>query len=143
MAFSSSPSSGVSIKPARYSSTEARSSSRLRSGIRDGTGSDELGLDLLRELGELGDHVHGSVGVDLLRPREALELRASLVELREQLLRATEMILGGGQAAASSRAILPRMPFTSRAASSDAYRFASTTASLIATSGGTVLSSSS
>ena len=40
-------------------------------------------------------------------------------------------------------AIRPRMPFTSRAASSVAYRFASTTASLIATSGGTVPSSSS
>ncbi len=35
------------------------------------------------------------------------------------------------------------MPLTSRAASSDAYRFASTTASLIATSGGTLSSSSS
>ena len=37
----------------------------------------------------------------------------------------------------------PRMPFTSLAASSVAYRFARTTASLIATSGGTVPSPSS
>src|SRR5919198_1257410 len=42
-----------------------------------------------------------------------------------------------------SRAIRPRMPFTSRAASSVAYRFASSTASLIATSGGTEPVSSS
>ena len=46
--------------------------------------------------------------------------------------------IGLGAHAAHSSAIRPRIPFTSRAASGDAYRFASPTASEIATSGGTV-----
>ena len=68
-----------------------------------------------------------------------LERRARL-QLLAQDVQPGDLVL---QVHAASRAIRPRMPFTSRPASSDAYFFASVTASSIATSSGTVPSCSS
>src|SRR6476659_11160814 len=115
-----------------YSSASARSASGAR--IRARTCPLHLGLDLLRELGDLGEVVHGSVDVaGLGKPLQAVELRP---EALCELLRAAEALVRPH--ASASRSIRPRMPLTRRAASSVAYRFASTTASLIATSAGTV-----
>src|SRR5438093_7618831 len=123
----SAPSSGVIASSPRYSSTSWRCSSGLRIQLPLN------GLDLRLQL---------------------LDSPLKLLELRDQLVVALGLLdlLGEGlgtlqsvveRHAASSRAILERMPFTSFAASSDAYRLASSTASLIATWTGTVSRSSS
>src|SRR5215211_8888248 len=133
--------------------------SRLRFAAR----TVELGLDLTREVRELAENVDRGLGVVLLG--HALELPPSRLEALEQRLRALQRFLGAHRARvpsapvttpcivprsrpqcpdrAGSRAIRPRIPFTNRAASSLAYRFARRTASSIATSTGTTPDSSS
>src|SRR5215211_2669499 len=135
MASSSAPTSDASSNPSRYSSTRARSSSGL--SIRLALGLGERGLDLLGELRQLGQHLDRRLWI-----ARAFEASALLLEPLHQLLGALERVLGAHFAAAS-RAIRPRIPLTSLPASSEAYRFASRTASSIATSGGTSPRSSS
>src|SRR5207302_7503911 len=96
----------------------------------------DLAVRLLGQLGGLAEQLDGRVGVG-----RRLELRTPLLEPVEELRRVVERVHGGH--AAASAATRPRMPFTSRAASGDAYRLARPTASAIATSGGTVAPSSS
>src|SRR4029079_17647101 len=67
--------------------------------------------------------------------------RLAALELPAELLEPVDLLLEGH--AVDARAIAARIPFTSRPASSDEYRFASVTASSITTSSGTVPSSSS
>ena len=104
---------------------------------------DPFALDLAETVSARAEQLDRRLGV-LLR-REPLQLVTSRLQPFEQLLGAPErLVRGSGLAhATSSLATRARIPFTSRAASSDAYRFASTTASFIATSGGTLSSSSS
>src|SRR5437763_13828696 len=90
----------------------------------------KLRLDLARELGELLQHLDRLIGVV-----RRLEPRARSLQPRQQRLGFAQRLFGVH--AASSRWIRPRIPFTSLAASSDAYRFANATASSIATSAGT------
>ncbi len=73
---------------------------------------------------------------------ELLELGTRSLDPLQQLLRPRQRFVGA-QVVCSSRTSLPRIPFTSLAASSDAYRFASVTASSSTTSTGTSPSSSS
>src|SRR5204863_6908445 len=99
------------------------------------------GLDLLRELRQLLHHLDRP-----LRVVGRLEFRTLLLQACKQLLRLLERVLGAARLfchVTLSRTIRPRMPFTSRAASSEAKRFASVTASSITTSGGTSPASSS
>src|SRR5262245_13865149 len=104
-------------------------------GVRLAPGAGELGLDGLRDLGQLGEDVDRRLRI--LACGGALELGSRLLEAREQLLGAPERVLarnllGVHAASVVSRWIRARMPFTSRPASSLAYRFARPTASLIA-----------
>src|SRR6266508_2129111 len=122
-----------------YSSTRVRSSSGVRIRARLALCLLQLLLDRLAQLGELGQDVERPLGV--VRLRQLLELGACLLQPSEQLLRASQRFLGAH--VTRSRTIRPRMPFTSRAASSVAYRLASVTASSIATSSGTSSPSSS
>ena len=75
----------------RYPSTSARSSSGLWS-IRAVPGLGELGFDLLREVGELGQHLDRGLGV-LLR-RQPLQLVTRRLQPFEQLLGAPERLVG-------------------------------------------------
>src|SRR5207237_6705232 len=123
-------SSGVSASSPRYPSTRPRSSSGARTGLRLLSRLADLELDLLQELGQLLEDL-----VRRLRLLGGLQLRAQLLGACEQLLHARQALAVAH--AARSRAIRPRIPFTSRPASSVAYLFASVTASSIATSAGT------
>src|SRR5207248_8926050 len=73
------------------------------------------------------------------RPPSATAVRAHRASTRavRAAVRHAQGILESSIQAAFSRTILPKIPFTSFAASSVAYRFASVTASSIATSSGT------
>src|ERR687898_620657 len=101
MGSRSPPSSGARTSSASDSSTSSRSSSAPR--IRPRACLLQLGLDLLRELGELREDVDGRIRVvplggllELLPPRD---------EPFVQLLHALERVLGRAHAASpSSRA---------------------------------------
>src|SRR5947208_1471099 len=121
------PSSAVRASSARYSSTSWRSSSGLRIQLP------LHGLDLHFQL------LDGAL--ELLELRDQVVVALGLLDLFRERLGALQPLIECH--AASSRATRERIPFTSLAASSDAYRFASSTASLIATSTGTVSRSSS
>src|SRR5581483_7108822 len=108
---------------------------RGRLGLRGALRPLELRLDVLRKLGELLqdlDRLVGLVG--------RLEPRPRRLEPGEQVVGPLKRFVCRH---AASRWIRPRIPFTSRAPSSEAYRFANATASLIATSAGTSRVSSS
>src|SRR5436305_12865822 len=110
-------SSGVSTRSDRYASTRARSSSGFRIAVtlRRAFCPLELVLDLLAQPRELAEDVECPVCVVCLR--QTLELRAGRFEPGQQLFCAGERVLGARHAAFSRR-IRPRMPFTSRPASS-------------------------
>src|SRR6266516_4340861 len=97
----------------------------------------ELRLDLPRDVAELGENLDRGFGV-----LGRFEARSRPFEPLEQVFGAAQCVLGAAHAA-RSWAIRPSIPFTRRPASSDAYRFASVTASSIATSTGTSPRSSS
>jgi hypothetical protein len=81
----------------------------------------ELGLHLLRDLGQLGEDVDRLLLV--LPGRDPLQLGPRPFEPLEQLLGALEGFLfgsGSGQDATFSRSIRARIPLTSLAASSEA-----------------------
>ena len=96
----------------------------------------DLGLNLLRQVGELAQNVDRLIR--LLRLFE--RLRASSRRSSSSCSRVTGSSLAHRAASLATR---PRMPFTSRPASGEANRFASVTASSIATSAGTSPRSSS
>src|SRR5204862_7774209 len=78
----------------------------------------ELRLDLLRDLGQLGEDVDRLVLV--LPGRHALELCPRPLEPLEELLGPLERLFLRVHEATFSRSILARIPFTSRDASSEA-----------------------
>src|SRR5207248_11196047 len=111
---------GQSSSLSSCSSTIARSSSGLWSiGLRCPFRARQLLLDRLRKLGELTEDLERPLGRRALVRDELVELRARGFDARQQLLRPGERFVRAHQAA-FSRTILPRMPFTSLPASSDA-----------------------
>src|SRR5438105_5101182 len=120
-ASSSAPSSGVSARSWTYSSASARSSSGLLMGLllRPPSRLGELRLYLARDLGQLRQDLDRG-----LRILGRLEPLARDLEAAQELLRAAERALRPRPEAAGlahgtrSRTIRPRMPLTSRAASS-------------------------
>src|SRR5437870_2036199 len=115
------PSSGVSASSDRYASISSRCSSGLCT------------LGLLLEL----DEELLDPRVDFLEPRDQVVVILALLELCDQRLRRVQVVLER-HAASSSLATRASTPLTNRPASSDAYRFASLTASPMATSTGTL-----
>ena len=89
----------------------ARCWSGLRTGLAPRSG--KLGFHLLRDLGELAQNLDRSFRILCL-----LEPGPRLLELLEEVLRAPKRVFGTH--AAFSLAIRPRMPLTSRPASSEA-----------------------
>src|SRR5207244_3114664 len=102
-------------------------------------------LLLHRRLGrrQIAEQLDWRRGRAALSRGELLQLDADSLHPRQQLLRPRQRFVRTAHLACSSRTSLPRIPFTSLAASSDAYRFASVTASSRTTSTGTFPSSSS
>src|SRR5579864_9559907 len=96
-----------------YASTARRSSSGVRGTLGFALRPVDLGLDLLRDLGQLLQDFDRRLGV--LRRFEPLARR---LEALVQLLGAGERLLA--HAASRSLAIRPRMPLTRRPASSEA-----------------------
>src|SRR5258708_23775415 len=120
------PSWGASSSWSRPRSTSACSSSPVRT-VRLSLRALVFRLNGLRDLGQLGQHVHR-----LLRILRRSQLRARSLEPVEQLLRSLQRLLRAH--AASSLATRPSIPFTSLPASSEPQRFASVPASPLATS---------